>query len=296
MSVTCRTCCHTAPPWGRADAGVAMARIGVAMDHAGVAMAEQPRAWNRSRHCWVRFAMHRGLAGILALSAAVAASVPAAALACMNAVAETDTGVAAVKETERLLDDGDPAGARSRAEKILEALRYEDPPDPSPYHSGLRDRTSRILALADVRLDRGGPLDRERRALLEHAADEIERLAADHPTDAAKRTDLGEALARTRPREAREILEDLADHDVVTTPYGYIALARLRAAAGDEKGRDEARARCALMAKTSSICRLEPLPRILTIGLPCAVVAAAVVAAEMAARRAASPTTMWRRA
>src|SRR5271156_1624334 len=59
--------------------------------------------------------MRRGLAWIVALAAALAATAPGAPRACFNAVAETDTSVAAVKEAERILNDGDPAEARARA-------------------------------------------------------------------------------------------------------------------------------------------------------------------------------------
>ncbi|MFT3766473.1 MAG: hypothetical protein QM820_13310 [Minicystis sp.] len=88
----------------------------------------------------------------------------------------------------------------------------------------------------------------------------LERLVRERPNDAAKQSDFGEGLAKTQPADARKILEDLAKRDVVTTPYAYAALARLRAAAGDTKGRDEALAKCKPMAKVASICTLEPAP------------------------------------
>jgi hypothetical protein len=75
----------------------------------------------------------------------------------------------------------------------------------------------------------------------------------------------------------------------VTTPSGYVTLARLRAADGDAGGRDEALARCRAMAKSTSICALQPAPLWLTrvgpvIGV--AVAAAALGALAGAARRA----------
>jgi hypothetical protein len=109
------------------------------------------------------------------------------------------------------------------------------------------------MALADVRID-----DRQgeyRAALLAGAVMVLQRLAKASPNDAGKQTDLGEALAKTKPKQAKAILEDLAAHDVVATPYAYAALARLRAVDGDENGRDEALARCRPMAKIESICQ-----------------------------------------
>jgi len=242
------------------------------------------------------------MAGIVALAAGLAAHAPAAARACSNAVAEVEPTVAGVKEAEELLNDGDPGGARDRVSRVLPALKpvmRADPDGEIPDAGGLRDRAARILALADVRLDPGGPGDGRRRAVLDKAVKELGRLAEEHPKDPARQTDLAEALARTRPAEARNILEDLAERGIVTTPYGYAALARLRGADGDSKGRDQARVRCELMAKTSSICRLEPLPLAVRMAFPGAVMAAVVVVAAVAARRAAAATKTgsgWRSA
>jgi hypothetical protein len=57
-----------------------------------------------------------------------------------------------------------------------------------------------------------------------------------------------------QPSEAKAILEDLAQKDVLATPYAYAALAQLRDAAGDAAGRDEALAKCRTMAASKSIC------------------------------------------
>jgi hypothetical protein len=188
---------------------------------------------------------------VVIVAAALWASVPSRGDACPNAVLATDKTVAAVKEAEKLLDDGDPAEALRRIHDILGS--FEVFQEDTPSAKGLTNRAHRIIALAQVRID-----DRQgeyRAVLLAQAVSVLERFVKASPNDVAKQSDLGEALAKTKPGDARKILEELARRDLVTTAYAYAALARLRAAGGDEKGRDEALARCRLMAKIESICR-----------------------------------------
>lgn len=192
---------------------------------------------------------------IIAAAAALLALAPSRGDACENAVLATDRSVAAVKEAEALLDGGDPAKARRRIKEILDGAEAFD--ERTPGAKGLTRRANRILALASVRID-----DRSeyREILLDSAVQVLSRLADASPGDAAKQADIAEALARTSARKARKILEDLARRDLVATPYAYAALARLRAADGDEKGGDEAIARCKQMArpeKVMTICKRE---------------------------------------
>ena len=216
--------------------------------------------------------MRQGLHQIIAVAAALWASTPSRGDACVNAVLATDKTVAAVKEAEKTLADGDPAAALRR----IRALLGQAPPrnrrapakhscefisdadafeEKTPSAKGLTNRALRIISLSNIRID---DCQGEKRAeLLAQAVEMLEEFAKASPNDAAKQTDLGEALAKTRPREARKILERLAKRDVVSTAYAYAALARLRAADGDAKGRDEALARCKPMTKVKSICRLQ---------------------------------------
>jgi hypothetical protein len=195
--------------------------------------------------------MPRAFGWILAAVVASAA-VPSPSDACGNAVLATDKVVAAVKEAEQILDDGDPADARARVDAILG--QAEGFGDGTPVSRGLTRRVQRIRALASVRLDPDGHSGEHRKALLALAVGSLRWLLGDTPNDAAKLSDLGEALAKTSPADARKVLEDLARRDVVATPYAYAALAGLRAAAGDTAGRDEALARCRTMAKAAAIC------------------------------------------
>jgi hypothetical protein len=191
--------------------------------------------------------MQRALAAGLAVIAAAWVSFPSRGDACENAVLATDENVAAVKDAERLLDEGKPAAARKRLKKALGDLD-EFKPD-TPVNRALANRVRRIRALAIVRLDADGA---------QGAADTLRRISKADSNNAAKQTDLAEALARVRPAVGRKLLEGLAQRDVLATPYAYAALARLRGETGDAPGRDGALAKCKLMAKVKSICKLEP--------------------------------------
>lgn len=188
--------------------------------------------------------------------AALWALTPSRGDACENAVLATDESVAAVQEAEKILNGGDPVEARRRIRQLLGGA--DEFNERTPSAKGLTKRAKRILALADVRLD--DLRSKHRKDFLSNAVWVLSRLADDSPGDAAKKADLAEALAKTNAGKAKKILEDLAKRDVVATPYAYAALARLRASDGDEKGRDEAMARCKQMAKpekVESICKLK---------------------------------------
>jgi hypothetical protein len=192
---------------------------------------------------------------LIAAVAALWALPPSRGDACENAVLATDESVASVKKAEEILNGGDPVEARRRIHEILGGADEFD--ERTPSAKGLTKRAKRIIALANVRLD--DLRSEHREVLLDNAVLVLSRLAEDSPGDAAKKADLAEALARTNAGKAKKILEDLAKRDVVATPYAYAALARLRASDGDEKGRDEAMARCKQMAKPEkvrSICKL----------------------------------------
>jgi hypothetical protein len=77
--------------------------------------------------------------------------------------------------------------------------------------------------------------------------------ALKHP---GRLSELGEALALVPEHqdEARRILEHLAASDLLTSAHAYAALAKLRAAAGDDEGRDRAFTRCRELTKLRSVC------------------------------------------
>lgn len=76
--------------------------------------------------------------------------------------------------------------------------------------------------------------------------------------DVVLKTELGEALARLPEHrsEARAILEDLAQRDLIASPEGYASLARLRRESGDKDGQALALKRCEAMAKSQDACVL----------------------------------------
>ena len=178
----------------------------------------------------------RRIHGIIPIVAALSTLAPAPANACENAVLATNEVIAAAKEAEKILNQGDPTQARRRIQGLLGGAEAFDERTPgaeafderTPSAKGLTNRAMRIIYLANVRIDdRKGEF---RKVLLANAIEFLSRIAKDSPNDPAKTADLGEALAKTDPPKAKKILEDLATRDLMTTPYAYAALARLRAA------------------------------------------------------------------
>jgi hypothetical protein len=86
----------------------------------------------------------------------------------------------------------------------------------------------------------------------------LKRQAASKSDDVALKTDLAEAMARLPEQraEARVILEELAQRDLIASPEGYAALAWLRSQSGDTSGQKLALKRCAAMAKNQDACVL----------------------------------------
>jgi len=196
---------------------------------------------------------------LLAVTASVRAARPADA--CPNAVIyATDANVRAIAQAESKLDDGDPGPAAAIVKKRVTGLNKWDAkwvfprPDQSKQ-SLLLNRALRIYALACVRLDGAvGPVAGDAAENVNWGTRVLEQLSAMKKADARSRTDYAEALAKTNGAVAKTILEELADRDVLVTPYAYAALALLRDGAGDATGRDAALARCRTMAAKPSIC------------------------------------------
>ena len=76
--------------------------------------------------------------------------------------------------------------------------------------------------------------------------------------DVSLRTDLAEAMARVPEHraEARNILEQLAQRDLIASPEGYAALAALLRESGNADGQKLALKRCEAMAKSQDACAL----------------------------------------
>jgi hypothetical protein len=185
--------------------------------------------------------------------------------ACGNAVLQaTDKNVAATKAAERALDDGDPQGAFDAIASRITNLEYAYPRKSPGQNDQLLNRGLRVVALAAVRL--GGAVtvdvkptdDNAKLRNVQWAVKNLKEILDLDKDSAAKKSDYGEALAKTNATEAKKILEELAKKDVVSTAYAYAALATLRANDGEDKGRDEALAKCKAMIKKESVCRVDP--------------------------------------
>jgi hypothetical protein len=191
---------------------------------------------------------------------------PRSSEACGNPIVfATDATVRALKQADEMLNDGKPSEAAALAQKTIKNLAEGYPlPSDKSKSALLVNRGLRILALASVRLDgEFGPFSKdkaERASNVKWSTRVLKILHEIKAGDAGSKTDYAEALAKTNASEAKMLLEDLAQRDLMTTPYGYAALAALRAAAGDAKGRDEAIARCTTMAAKKTICDL-PKPK-----------------------------------
>lgn len=187
------------------------------------------------------------------------AAVPGGASACGGEVyREMDSNTQLVAQAEQALSEGKFAKAAAKAIQAYPALKIV-----KPGQVPLADRALRIIALASVRSGGGitaggfrGKSDDDRAGNLEWSVATLKGLDAKRPNNPSIQTDLGEALARVpaHQEEAKKLLGELAAKDLVTTPEGYAALARMRAEAGDSAARAEAVKRCEAMSKTPGIC------------------------------------------
>lgn len=207
------------------------------------------------------------LASALALSLAVA---PRGARACGDEfVPAIDHRVMGVARAEKVMQEGKYVAAAGMILRMFpEIQQIRTAKDP------MISRALRTLALATVRADGALPVDAEvphelrgawagktaddRRQNLEWAAGAIRRVSEARKDDPAVQTDLGEALAKLggQKDQAKKLLAELSEKDLLASPEGYAALARLHAEAGDSSGRDAAAKRCQAMAKSPDACRI----------------------------------------
>ncbi|HYJ07585.1 MAG TPA: hypothetical protein VEX18_01210, partial [Polyangiaceae bacterium] len=101
-----------------------------------------------------------------------------------------------------------------------------------------------------------GAKDGEATANVSWSVEVLKRQSGSHADDVVLKTDLAEAMARVpeHRQEARTILEDLAERDLIASPEGYAALAMLRSQSGDAEGQKLALKRCEAMAKNQDAC------------------------------------------
>jgi hypothetical protein len=186
-------------------------------------------------------------------------------------VMQVDPRIHGVAQAEKALSNGRHLAAAASVIRMMPHIKSLKATKPG----SLVGRAQRILALSLSRA--GGALAVEREVPREvlgsfrggEAAEREQNIAWSIATlrrqvqatadDVALKTDLAEVLARVEAHrgEARAILEDLAQRDLIASPEGYAALAGLRGGSGDAAGRQLALKRCEAMAKAPDAC----LPR-----------------------------------
>lgn len=211
-----------------------------------------------------------------ALSAfAFAVGAPSPATACGGEwypEFEVDPRIQGVDKAEEALDQGHILAAAGSVVRMIPHIR-----DLSPTKTKLLERAHRVLAVATARYDGALPLGEEvpwkevqgtwlgtseadRQANLAWAVHTLRELTQSKKGDPAARTELAEALSHldANRAEARQILEELASKDLITSPDGYAILAKLREGAGDEAGRRAALERCKSMTHGAGVCEGRP--------------------------------------
>lgn len=190
---------------------------------------------------------------------------PAPSLACETAIREVvDTGALNIAAAEKALSEGRYAaaviGVSQAFPKIMKMNVGAGP---------LSDRGFRILALAFARSNGNlnvaklvieGKTEEQRSANLLFAIDTMRKLNEKRANNPSYQTDLAEALSKV-PRfkaEALAILDGLAKKDLIASPEGYAALAKLRDNTGDKDGSALAVKRCSSMTKTPKMCAVDP--------------------------------------
>ncbi len=182
----------------------------------------------------------------LILGVAIASSTPTIASACMNAV-ELDSNQVArlIKRAEKAVERGN----YKQALRILEK-DYELAPSLSEPVPGLYRRTVLVSAAVAFRVSYLEDVDyyvRQLENLLENdKSPEIHTLLAE-----------GYALNPETMGKASDILEDLAERDLMPNAFAFLTLARLRAQAGDDVGAKEGLQSCRSMAKHKRLCKIK---------------------------------------
>jgi hypothetical protein len=167
----------------------------------------------------------------------------------------------AVAQAEKQMSDGKAIAAAASVIRSMPHVRSLN-----AKKSTLVARAQRTLAVALAR--NGGSLDikkevpdyargtwqgktaEERQANLEWAVSTLRTVAETKKDDPAVKTEMAEAMAQldTQRSEARTVLEELAKKDLIASPEGYAALAKLRSQAGDAQGEKLALERCQAMS------------------------------------------------
>jgi hypothetical protein len=178
-----------------------------------------------------------------------------------------DPRIHGVAQAEKALQSGKHLAAAASVLRMMPHIKTLK----SKPHS-LVGRAERVLAVALSRADGAlavqsevprevlgawaGAKDGEATSNVAWSVEVLKRQSGSHADDVVLKTDLAEAMARVpeHRQEARTILEDLAERDLIASPEGYAALAMLRSQSGDAEGQKLALKRCEAMAKNQDAC------------------------------------------
>jgi len=219
-------------------------------------------------------ATHKHTALTLLLGASMLASVVGFASdagACGGAFVEyieIDHRIQGIAQAEKLFNKGQVNAAAASVVRMMPHVATL-----KAKRSKLVERGQRILAVAIARGDGALPVekevpdyargtwmgknDKDRATNLDWSVSTLRSVNDLKKDDPSAQTDLAEAMSKVEKYhgEAREMLERLAKKDLIATPEGYAALAKLRSKAGDAKGEKVAMQRCEAMAKSADVCR-----------------------------------------
>jgi len=206
-----------------------------------------------------------------------AAAAPTPAQACINGVYhETNWRVRVLARADRLIDLGRYKKAVHLARRAVKRLRKPAPLDGlllKHRRYGLTRRALRIGAAAAIYSDGRYAMwkkhyskDPQRRLEnIRWAVSALKQLSAKLP---AQQTMLAIGMSKLPDQKeaAGKLLQRLYRKDLIASAAGYLALARIRDAAKDEKSRDAALKQCTKMTRRPKACAIDakgtPLPRI----------------------------------
>jgi len=179
----------------------------------------------------------------------------------MEPTPQKPTPVQEIARAEKALDNGQNVVAAKAVLATFPRVRTA-----TAGANPLETRALRVFALAVVRSNGAvnektagfaSPAEWTPTANLEWAVQSIREIDAKRPNDPTVQADLGEALSKLPhgQKEALEILQKLADKDLMGSPHAYAALAKLRTNKGDLAGAEAATKRCEEMSKTPAVCK-----------------------------------------
>jgi predicted Zn-dependent protease len=171
-----------------------------------------------------------------------------------------------VGQAEKKIENGELQIAAGMIIRSMPHIKTLD-----PNKAKIVARAQRVLAVATIRNDGVLPIGDElpkriqdtwlgstaedQRSNIEWAVASLEKIAEAKKDDPSLQTELAEGLAKLGDTQrARTTLEGLAQKDLIASPEGWAALAKLRGTAGDAAGRQAAMNRCTAMAKQPEMC------------------------------------------